>query len=225
MMPYGIDHPFGQFGSADLVLSPHRSLCSPSPSLSGQSGKLKNSWICTSNIQQQLKNHGMISNILIVNLKQHHTQLLRRILILSYSFFFFFFLCITEALPIALFRALSLLQNSVTSTASSTWECFTFYASCFNSHKDSSVYLKIHHKSSHFFSPERWEKKAIYTLLVCYCKMAIASRWEETAISMQTWCFRKIVVVLSYITRGWKILSLFALHNAQLCVKLAAPPV
>lgn len=91
MMPYGIEHPFGQFGSADLVLSPHRSLCSPSPSLSGQSGKLKNSWICTSNIQQQLKNHGMISNILIVNLKQHHTQLLRRILILSYSFFFFFF--------------------------------------------------------------------------------------------------------------------------------------
>ena len=46
MTSCGMQHPFGQFGSAVLAVSPHSFLCpSPASLLVGQYEKLKSSWL------------------------------------------------------------------------------------------------------------------------------------------------------------------------------------
>lgn len=69
-MSYGMRYPFGQLGSAVLVLSLPSSLYSPSlPLLAGQQEKLKCLWCTVSTAQQQQKHQCAINIVLILNPK------------------------------------------------------------------------------------------------------------------------------------------------------------
>lgn len=73
VMPRGMGYPFGQLGSAFLVLSSSSSLCTASPLTARHCEKHRSAWLCLSTAQQQLKHWCVISTVLILNPK-HSTN-------------------------------------------------------------------------------------------------------------------------------------------------------
>lgn len=67
VIPYGIEYPFGQFGSAVLFFPLPGCCASPDSMLAGQCETMKIPWISVSTAEQQLKYHCLINIVFHLN--------------------------------------------------------------------------------------------------------------------------------------------------------------